>query len=291
MGTHAGVLPSLAVPSYAAARATLPDEWRSSIMVATDGRPPSDTALLAAHALAGRSTFGVVSVLAEAASRDRVTGWRHVPETPRDHYDMVDEQVRRVLGEAADVWIEVRRGYPPAVLASYAESHGVSLLVAGIGRARVLDRLLGDESALRLARMTQTPLYAVARRASPPKRIVIATDFTPTSMSAARLALALAAPDADVALAHVCTPAGKAATDGSLRRHAEMLQGGFCGRITPVELRGDAASELLGLARSRDVDAIAIGAHGHGEVVRCAIGPVATRVVRCAPCSVILAPA
>jgi nucleotide-binding universal stress UspA family protein len=290
MGTHAGVLASFAVPSHAAARVHAPAEWRSNIMVATDGRPPSDTALIAAHALAGRSTFGVISVLAEAASRDRVTGWRSIPETPRDHYDMVDEQVRRVLGDAADVWIEVRRGYPPAVLAAYAESHGVSLLVAGIGRARVLDRLLGDESALRLARMTQTPLYAVARLTTPPKRIVIATDFTPTSTKAARLALSLAAPSADVLLAHVCTPAGKPATDGSLRRQAEMLQEGFCGHITAVELRGDAASEVLGLARSHDADAIAIGAHGQGEVIRCTMGPVATRVVRCAPCSVILAP-
>jgi nucleotide-binding universal stress UspA family protein len=282
---------SLAFPSFAPARVDSPEDWRTNLVVATDGRTPSDNALTAAHTLAGPQTFGVVSVLAEGASKDRVSGWIHAPDSPRAHHDMVDAQVRRVLGDSADVWIEVRRGYPPAVLAEFAESHAVSLLVAGIGRADVLDRLLGDESTLRLARMTQTPLYAVAPNcATPPQRIVVGIDFSTTSVRAARLAMALAAPGADVLLAHVCTPAGKIAPDGSLRRHAEQLQEGFCGRVTPIDLRGDAASELLGLAKSRGADALAIGSHGHGSVLRCALGPVATRVVRCAPCSVILVP-
>ena len=283
---------TLAIPLYGAARVETPENWRHNVVVATDGRPPSDSALIAAHVLAGPSTFGVVSVLAEAASKDRASGWPHVPETPRAHRDLVEAQVRRVLGDSADVWIEVRRGYPPAVLASFAESHAASLLVAGIGRPDVLDRLLGDESTLRLARMTQTPLYAVAaNRATPPRRIVVATDFSPTSARTARLAVSLAAPDAEILLAHVCTPAGRLVPEGSLRRHAEQLQDGFCGRVTAIELRGDAASELLGLAKSRDADAIAVGAHGQGEALRCTMGPVATRVVRCAPCSIILAPA
>src|SRR5262249_50172821 len=153
---------SLAVPSLGAARPERPEDWRHNIVVATDGRLSSDTALIAAHAFAGRSTFVVASVLAEPASKDRVSGWSRVPETPSEHRQMVDAQVRRVLGDAADVWIEVRRGYPPEVLAAFAEAHAASLLVAGIGRPNVLDRLLGDESTLRLARMTQNPLYAVA---------------------------------------------------------------------------------------------------------------------------------
>jgi nucleotide-binding universal stress UspA family protein len=291
MGTHGGS-PLLATPSYAAARVQTHHDWRSNLIVATDGRPPSDTALLAAHALVGDSTFGVISVLPEPASKDRSSGWSRVPETTRAHIEMVEAQVRRVLGDAAEVWIEVRRGYPPAVLSAFAESRAASLLVVGIGRPNVLERLLGDESTLRLARMTQTPLYAVGpNRATPPTRIVVATDFSATSARAARLALALAAPNAEILLAHVYTPAGKPATQGSLRHHADILQTGFCGRVVPIELHGDAASELLSLAKSRDATAIALGAHGHGDLLRCTLGPVATRVVRCAPCSVILSPA
>jgi nucleotide-binding universal stress UspA family protein len=282
---------SLASPMHRALRRPAPHQWRSNVIVATNGRPPSDNALGAARMLVGQATFGVVSVLADAASKDRAAGWERDPEDPRAHREMVEEQVRRVLGDDADVWIELRRGSPPAVLSAFAESHAASLLVVGIGRQDVLERLLGDESTLRLARMTQTPLYAVAANcATPARRIVVATDFSPTSLRAARLALTLAAPVADVLLAHVFTPAAKRIPEGTLRRHADHLKEGFSGRITPVELRGDAASELLGLAKAHDADAIALGAHGYGDATRCTLGPVATRVVRCAPCSVILSP-
>lgn len=219
-------------------------------------------------------------------------GWGHVREAPRAHYELVQAQVHRVLGDSADVWIEVRRGYPPAVLASYAETHEATLLVAGLGRVDVMERLLGDESALRLARMAQTPFYAVGTgRPTPPQRIVVATDFSATSLRAARLALALASPCGEILLAHVWTPTGRVPHEGRLRRQAELLQDGFSGRVTPIELKGDAASELLDLAKTINADAIALGAHGYGAVVRCMLGPVATRVVRCAPCSIMLAPA
>jgi nucleotide-binding universal stress UspA family protein len=282
---------SLATFSQDVARPITLEDWRRNIVVATDGRAPSDTALIAARQLAGPATFGVVSVLAEAASKDRVAGWTPLPDTPDAHRAMVAAQVRRVLGEGSDFWIEVRRGYPPAALTSFAELHRASLLVVGIGRTKVIDRLLGDESTLRIARMTQTPLYAVAGHcATPPRRLVIATDSSATSMRAAQLAIAIAAPKAEVILAHVHTPAGRFTPEDRLRRQAELLQERFSGRVMPVDLTGDAASELLGLVGSIGADAIAIGAHGHGDPQRCTLGPVATRVVRCAPCSVILSP-
>src|SRR5215831_13037341 len=149
MGTR---IATLAIPS-AEPRRVSRESRRGKIVVATDGRLASDHALVAAQTLAGRSAFAVISVLAESASKDRTMGWEDAPDTPRAHYDLVRAQVHRVLGDAADVWIDVRRGYPPAVLASYAEAHSATLLVAGLGRAQVLERLLGDESALRLARM------------------------------------------------------------------------------------------------------------------------------------------
>jgi len=282
---------SLATSWQALTRAVAPDKWRRNIVVATDGRAPSEAALVAAQELAGHAPFGVISVLAEAASKDRIAGWMPSPETSDAHRTMVAAHTRRVLGESSDFWVEVRRGYPPAALTSFAELHRASLLVVGLGRTKVIDRLLGDESALRIARMTQTPLYAVAPGcATHARRLVIGTDLSATSMRAAQLAIAMADPRADVTLAHVHTPAGRFTPEDRLRRNAELLQERFSGRVTPVDLTGDAASELLGLAASVEADAIAIGAHGYGDAQRCTLGPVATRVVRCAPCSVLLTP-
>jgi nucleotide-binding universal stress UspA family protein len=156
----------------------------------------------------------------------------------------------------------------------------------------VRDRLLGAEHTLRLARMTKTPMYAVAPdRGSPPGRIVVAMDFSATSLRAARLALTVAAPDAEILLAHVTTPAGRAAPVGAMRRLVDGLQTGFCGRVTAVDLVGDAGTEILGLAIAQNADAIALGTQGTAPKRNGVAGPVATRVIRCSSCSLLIAPA
>src|SRR5215831_8648662 len=110
---------SLATSWQDLTRPAAPEEWRSNIVVATDGRAPSDAALVAARELAGRAPFGVISVLADAASKDRVAGWTPSPETSDAHRTTVAARARRILGESPDFWVDVRRGYPPAALASF----------------------------------------------------------------------------------------------------------------------------------------------------------------------------
>ncbi len=145
---------TLFVPSPRAATAVLPEDWPSGIVVGSDGRAPSDAALVAACSLAGRSTFGILGVLPTTNSSLTLEELRAALEAQRLR-----------IAESADTWIDVRTGYPPAMLATYAEMHGNSLIVVGLGKPGVIDRLSGDESTLRLARMTQTPLYAVAANA------------------------------------------------------------------------------------------------------------------------------
>jgi nucleotide-binding universal stress UspA family protein len=275
---------TLFIPSPSATNAVLREDWPSGIIVGSDGREPSNAALAAAAALAGPAAFGVLGVLTADTDRPGSAALQQLRTA-------LDAQIARMLGDSCDAWIDIRTGYPPAVLAAYAATHDVSLLVVGIGRPMVVDRLNGDESALRLARMTQTPLFAVAARHHvPPKRVVVGTDFSATSTRAARLALAVAGPDAEVSLVYVRTQADRPASIGALRRTADMLQTGFCGRVSPVELHGDAATELLAYATHVNADAIAVGKHGVQRFGRGTLGPIATRVVRCARCSILLAP-
>jgi nucleotide-binding universal stress UspA family protein len=276
---------TLYVPSSSVLHAVLREDWPNGIVVGSDGRGPSNAALAAAASLAGPSTFGVIGVLPDAAatscSPDALSALR----------ESLHDQVDRLLGQSADVWVDIRSGYPPAVLAAYAETHGVSLLVVGIGQARVLDRLNGDESTLRLARMTQTPLFAAAeRRHVPPRRIVVGMDLSATSVRAARMAVALAATESEILLISVHNSVDRTPSSGALRRHTDSLQTGFCGRVSAVELHGDAATELLAYASHVNADAIAIGKRGIDRFGRGVLGPVATRIVRCASCSVLLAP-
>lgn len=280
---------TLFVPSLAASPGRLPDNWSDRLLVATDGRSHSDAALRAARALTGSATFDVLSVVdpTDAALDDARSA---APSSIDAQHALVDEQLRRVLGES-NASILVRSGFPPAVLASFAMTHGSSLLVVGLGRPRVFDRLLGDESLYRLARMTRTPVFAVAAGVStPPRRLIVATDFVAPGTHAAMLALSVAAFDAEVLLAHVSDPDARS-VEGRLRRLAESLQTGFCGRVKPVMLHGDPATELLALATDRGADAIAFATHDHATTGNASLGAVASRLVRCASCSVLLMPA
>jgi len=283
-------------------RRGLPGELPPGILAATDGREQSDVALRAARALLANGPLGLITVLSShPSSNESETAESAELLDAIARQASVEEQVHRVLGDSLETWIEVRSGYPPRVLAECAASHG-ALLVVGLGRSRVRDRLHGDESTLRLAREARTPVLAVAARSEiPPKRIVLALDFSETSLTAARAALTLAAPGAQVTLAHVAPRAStiawgssvtgyqgepEAAVDYALQRLAPA----HGVRMRSMVLRGDPANELLEVADRQRADLIAIGAHGHGPLLRTTIGAVTTRILRCATCSVLIAP-
>jgi nucleotide-binding universal stress UspA family protein len=291
-----------AAVSPAAQRREASGEVMPGILVATDGREQSDVALRAGCRLVAGGPLGVLTVLPPHAAHGTSTFGESaelIDAVARQ--TLVEAQVLRVLGDGVETWIEVRSGYPPAVLAASAALHR-ALLVAGIGRPRVMDRLRGDESALRLIREARTPILAVAPlSALPPRRLVIAMDFSESSLAAARLALGLAAPSAEVIVAHIAPRSTEIAWGSgavgyhgdpalALENHVRQLTRPFDGRLRPIVVHGDAASELLDLAMRERADLIAVGARGHGPLSRVAIGAVTTRIVRCATCSVLVAP-
>jgi nucleotide-binding universal stress UspA family protein len=51
---------------------------------------------------------------------------------------------------------------------------------------------------------------------------------------------------------------------------------------------GDAGEAILRVARERDADLVVIGAHGRNFVARQVVGSVAAKVVRFAPCDVLV---
>ena len=277
------------LPTPAAGRPSLGADWPRGLVVATDGRAASELALVAARRFAGSAPFGILSVEPAINSVERGSSPGAPPLSTDAYRQLIEQQLIRVLGDAVVDSLEMRSGYPPAVLAAYADTHRTPLLIVGIGRPRVLDRLLGDESTLRLARVMRTPLLAVAPgRAVPPRCVVVALDFSDTSLRAAHLALSVAAPDAEVLLAHVVAPAERRAPDGAMRRHVEALQTGFCGRVVPVQLRGDPATEVLAFAIQRSPDLVALGAHGQHPMLPALTVRLASSVAR--NTSVLVAP-
>jgi nucleotide-binding universal stress UspA family protein len=135
-----------------------------------------------------------------------------------------------------------------------------------------------------------------------PARIVVACDFSETSLRAARLAVELAAPGASVWLAHVAPrDAARYEWDGwgkayrqdaldLLMKTRDQLRPPADMNIQTVMLQGDAATELLAFAGSVQADLIATGSHGHGFVARLLIGSIATRILRTSTISVLTVP-
>ena len=276
------------------------------IIIATDGQEQSDAALAMGRLFAESSdAVRLVRVLRTLPM---------VPDVPIQ-IPMDVENTRRtearyeVAAQANRVWqdvgdVELHEGDPATVIARLAHRAGASMIVAGLGRHRVTDRVFGDETALRLIRSADVPVYATATgTARAPRRIVVAMDFSETSLRAARLSLEVAANGATVYLAHVAprdsswadvkgwgTTYKVSVGDALTRTREQLLRIPDGMTVQNVLLQGDAATELLAFATSVNADLIATGSHGHGFVARMLVGSVTTRLVRCSTCSVLTVP-
>ena len=281
----------------------------SPVIIATDGREQSDPALIAGRLFAGEDP-AALRVMTVVHPMPLISPEIGVPVAPDVDAARRDYQKREVLEQFARVWpdeispnVEVYQGDTATSIAELAHESGAALIVCGLGRHRVMDRLFGDETALRLVRVAGVPVLATApglNRA--PRRIVAAIDFSETSLRAARTAIELAAPGATVYLVHVA-PRDATAFDwggvGSsyrddagyaLEKIRDQLQVPRGMSVQRIMLHGDPATELLAFATSVRADLIASGSHGHGFVARLLIGSVTTRLLRCTTCSVLSVP-
>jgi nucleotide-binding universal stress UspA family protein len=277
----------------------------SPVIIASDGRAQSDGALAMGRLLAETpEALRLVTVLrpvpmipeAPVSLRPDIEASRRA-EARRE----VSEQAHRVWLNDSDV--ELMEGDPATAVTKLAHKSGATMIVCGLGRHRVADRIFGDETALRFIRLADVPVFAAAERLDhAPRRIVVAIDFTETSLRAARLSLQLAAPGASIYLVHVAPRVGfahewdyqsgsyKQDAGVALRRVHEQLRVPNGMAVQEILLQGDPATELLALATSVNADLIATGSHGRGFVARMLVGSVTTRLVRCSTCSVLSVP-
>lgn len=284
---------------------------RGPILVATDGTPAAEPALRAARILAARdgTEVEVLAVLEPIAPLPPLVGGIPMPhdlETDRESTlrQGVETQVHETVGELG--WnVEVMQGHPPATIARMADRMDARLIVMGLGRHDVSDRLFGDETALRVLRLAKVPVLAVVPGFDAlPKRIVVAIDFSPSSELAARVALGVVAPDATIELVHVAPKAEPLMApwerfgaevpehdySGSLDRMRDAIAAANGARIETRLLRGPAAQTLLEHARSTGADLVASGTHGYGFLQRMFVGSVATRILRGSTVSVLIVP-
>jgi nucleotide-binding universal stress UspA family protein len=271
------------------------------ILLATHGGPGADGAARVAVALARRAgaALDTMVVLETAPLMDAGFGavWMPSPqqfdEAGKAIQDAAGVQLRRCGAEASVA--ELRAGVPAVEIATAARARRASLIVVGLGPHDFVSRAMGHETALELAQMASVPVLAVSGDAAgPPHRVVVAIDFTATSVHALRTVLAFAVPGDVIHVAHAL-PASEVAErrEATLRRLEALVRAlevpaGVT--IEPAVLPGPPAGAVLEYATRSDADLVALGSHGYGLWKRLTIGSVASKVLRLARRSVLVAP-
>ena len=139
------------------------------------------------------------------------------------------------------------------------------------------------------------------------KRILVPIDFSPLSKKALQYALRFAEEfGAEVILLHVIEPDVPPVFDGfmiappviangnrvrcanRLEKLADSMAAPGANRVEPIVRTGLAACEIVEAAKESDVDLIVIATHGYTGWKHFAIGSTAERVVRAAPCPVLV---
>jgi nucleotide-binding universal stress UspA family protein len=220
----------------------------------------------------------------------------------RDTLSTVTHQV--TLG-GSDNWpIDLETGNPAERISAFAAKSDASMIVLGLGGHGVAARLFGSETALRLVRISSTPVLAVGPEfRTEPRRILVAMDFSEASIEAARLALDFADKNATMVLAH-CVPwsrneyvpekwfrSHELAIAAELSRVTRWLDADKKLRISHRILYGRVAPTLLAYAEELGADLIVTGTHGRSLLARVLAGQTVAKLIRGARCSVLVLPA
>src|SRR5690348_11708114 len=153
------------------------------ILVATDGRSERASVLAAARALANRSgaslqIVGVCPTLTPLVPDPSLLLGDEglVKKLRSDLEHRVRVQSALEIGEDSDLrspHVEIRDGDPAGVIGRLADERDAQLIVIGLGRHDLLERMFGDETALKVARVTHVPVLAIPPGGVRPPRSAI----------------------------------------------------------------------------------------------------------------------
>lgn len=288
----------------------------SSILVGVDFSPCSEAALRQAARLGTFSNAAVHAVnVTEPMVYDITQPVVMLPiPTAADLASDARERWPRfasdIPGRAA-VTFEALIGSPVAELASFAKDVSADLLVLGAHSTLDRSRAIGSIAASTARHAPCDTLVVREDQTGPFRRVLVAVDFSPSSLSAVDAAVRIASSDgAGVVILHSYTdplrgravasqihahmPDFKAKFEESIRaqlaKFTEPLQHELAA-VRPQFVAVDAVSYGQGIvtaAHDFNADLVVLGARGHSRLHGLVFGSTAERVVRDARCSVLV---
>jgi nucleotide-binding universal stress UspA family protein len=285
-------------------------EKRPTVIVATDGSDDSNAAFTAAWLLAQAHDLElrVVSVLEPMVMPVRIPGafvdaFEIDTLRGRDLATRAQTQMKAAT-KSAEWPVETRIGRPAETIGQIANEYDASLIVTGPSKHGFFERIVGGETAARVAQLTRVPLLA----ASPdmdrlPQRIVVAMDLDPLHLAELSLVLKMFGPAASVVCVHVqpreefpgadspaFTRAYETAVNQSFEATANAISKVQGMRADLIRLNGDPAAELLRYAEYAKTELLVLGLRRHYGLRRFLGGGVALKVLRGATSSVLIVP-
>ena len=288
-----------------AAEQAVPSLAGRAVLLAVDDSPASNAAIHVAHSLA--AAHGVVvhalHVLDDRSAPvppplDVVIGIADATVGPVVHAQREAELQDRlvgVLGDDPDWSRMVHIGNPPAEIARHAKEVNAALIIMGLRRHAKVDRALHDETTLNTIRHAPCPVLGVAAGTTQaPSRVLVAVDFSPVSVDAARAARALLLPNGQMHFAYVPPALRYRHGDGEGVIHELGVRAGFEQLereladdtvsldhvVLHHELQQRVADLLLEYATAVQADLISAGSVGRTLIDRWLIGSVSTDLVR-----------
>jgi nucleotide-binding universal stress UspA family protein len=215
------------------------------------------------------------------------------------------EQVRYNVADTSRWSVDALSGPAAPTIAETADETGASLIVMGLGKHELYDRVFGSETALRVMQQSHVPVLAVPQNwIGIPRSLLVAVDFGAASLRAAQTAVRIIAPGGSICFAHVAPDIGLPEHDGDdlaaiYRANLEEEFDKFIAAVgvpgdvtvTRTALYGDPARTLLNRARHQGVDMIVAGTHGLNAFARLFVGSVASKLVRGSQCALLVAAA
>lgn len=283
----------------------IPDAPRA-ILLATDLDGRCDRALDRAVGLARQWQAKLVVVtVVESAPVPPPRADDPVPDQASRAALRAAARLRRDVGPAIrglDFELLVREGPVGECIQAVAEETGCSLVVTGVAHDALFGRHLLGSTVSWLARQGRQPLLVVRDRAHAPyARVVVASDFSPSSARALDVARALF-PDAGTTVFSAFDVPYLGLRDGDrdeglARAHEATLQAarefvaahGHAG-LGVAAARGDAASRLAEYAAGNEADLVVVASHGRSALFHLVLGSVAREVLDASPCDTLLVP-
>ena len=288
-----------------------PETVHPTIVVATDGSEASAAAFKAASLIAEINDLNVrvVAVLEPlqipAAVPHVILAFEGTDsQRVKDFVSDVELQIGKFKPQNAEWVVEPRVGVAAAEIAQVAQDHDAALIIAGASRHGLFERLIGEETAARVAQLGDAPLFVAATGLERlPHRVAVAMDLDPSQLGDLRGVLSMFGPATSVTCVHVQrrevfpgsdSPTFARAYETAVTEAFDVIRDEISSipgmRPELIRLHGDPATELLRYCEFAKVELLVLGLRRHYGLRRLLGGGVALNILRGANCSVLVVP-